>query len=88
MAYKIINNEVILDTNMLPKFDENQKQRQCNAPNVGIKNQLIEPRPILQGTAKTFFYSIQKMWNQRITESQAKSPSVDAFRHYFKRHTT
>ena len=26
MAYKIINNEVILHPNMLPKFDENQKQ--------------------------------------------------------------
>ena len=69
MAYKIINNAVILDPNMLPKFTDNHKQRQCNAPNVGKENQLIEPRPTLQTTSKTFFYSIPKIWNQRVTPS-------------------
>ena len=88
MAYKIINNQVILDPNMLPKFNNNKKQRQCNAPNVGIENQLIEPRPRLQTVGKTFFFSIPAIWNQRVTQSQAKSPSVDAFRNHFKSNTT
>ena len=84
MAYKIINNEVILESNMLPKVSISNKQRQCNAPNIGIENQLIEPKPKLQITEKTFFLSVPKIWNQRVTKSQAKAPSVEAFRNHFK----
>ena len=83
MAYKIINGHVILEPNMLPKVNK-QKQRECNIPNVGIDNQLLEPPPKLKITDKTFFNSIPKIWNDRVKPSQAKAPSVDAFKEHFK----
>ena len=62
------------------KAVNNGKQRKCNVINVGIKNQLFEPVP----NGKTFFYLIPKLCNQMITPSQAKAPSVDAFKQHFK----
>ena len=84
MAYKIINGYVILESNMLPKVKNTGRQRQCNAPSVGIENQLIEPTAGLKTTSKTFFYSIPKLWNQLVTPAQAKAPSVEAFKEHFK----
>ena len=84
MAYKIINGHIILGPNMLPKSANNGKQRKCNDTNVGFDNQLIEPVPNLQTSGKTFFYSIPKIWNQHVSASQAKAPSVDAFKRYFR----
>ena len=85
MAYKIINGHVILNANMLPKSEIKPTQRQCNAPNVGSNNELIEPTSRLHTTEKSFFYSIQKIWNQRVTPAQARAPSVDAFKAHFKK---
>ena len=88
MAYKIINGKVILDPNMLPKIrNTRQPHRECNTAKVGIENQLFEPASELKMAAKTFFYSIPKIWNQSVTPLQAKAPSVDAFREHFKRNT-
>ena len=86
MAYKILNGHVILEANLLPKSKIKSTYRKCNAANVGINNELIEPSARLQCTEKTFFYSIQKIWNQRVTPAQAGAPSVDAFKAHFKRH--
>ena len=77
MAYKIINGYVILDSNLLPKARNTGRQRECNAPKVGIDNQLIEPPPGLKTTSKTFFYSVPKL------SEQAEAPSVDAFKEHF-----
>ena len=85
MVYKILNGQVILKPNMLPKSNLKPTLRQCNASNVGIDDQLVEPSSRLQITENTFFYSIQKIWNQRVTPTQAKAPSVDAFKKHFKR---
>ena len=75
MAYKILNGHVILEPDMLPKF-RHSKMRSCNSAPVGYQNQLIEPQATLHVTESTFFYSIPEIWNQRVTEQQAKSPSV------------
>ena len=85
MAYKIINGHLILQPNMLPKFINKRTQRECNFAKVGLENQLIEPPSRLDLTGKTFFYSIPKIWNQKVTHSQAKAPSIDAFKQHFKR---
>ena len=85
MAYKIINGHVILKPDMLPKYKSSRSQRHCNASNVGYSNKLVEPTSVLQSTEKTFFYSVQKMWNHRVTPSQARAPSVDAFKQHFKK---
>ena len=85
MAYKILNGHVILETNYLPKSKIKPTQRKCNDPNVGIDNKLIEPSARLPVIEKTFFYSIQKIWNERVTSAQASAPSVEAFRAHFKR---
>ena len=85
MAYKIINGYVILESNMLPKANIKHTHRKCNGPKVGIQNQLFEPQSRLKTTGKTFFYSIQKVWNQKVTPSQALAPSVDSFKTHVKR---
>ena len=84
MAYKIINGLVILDDQMLPKANH-RLSRPCNAPNVGFKNQLLESQTNLKITGNTFFFNTPKLWNCRVTPSQANAPSVEAFQQYFKR---
>lgn len=54
---------------------------------VGIENQLLEPQARLKSNQNTLFYSIPKIWNQKVTPEQAKVPSVDAFKQHFKRNT-
>ena len=85
MAYKILKGHVILEQNMLPKFINKRTQRGCNINNVGIDNQLFEPIARLQTTGKTFFFSIPKIWNQKVTTTQASAPTVDSFKKHFKR---
>ena len=84
MAYKILNEKVILEQNMLPKMKFQRLRRQCNESRVGAQNQLVEPQPRLDVTASTFFYSIPKIWNNSVTPKQANAPSVDAFKTHFK----
>ena len=47
---------------------------------IGTEFHLFEPSSRLQVTEKTFFYSTPKLWNQNVTDSQAKAPSVDSFK--------
>ena len=84
MVYKILNGHVILESDMLPKFQNYGPKRKCNSPTVGQEYHLKEPQSRLQVTGCTFFYEIPKIWNEMITNEQAKAPSVDAF----KRHMT
>ena len=84
MAYKILNGYVILDQNLLPKFRNYGPTRQCNTANVGFRNQLVEPTSRLKVTEHTFFYSVQKSWNQTVFPKQANAPSVEAFKSHFQ----
>ena len=84
MAYKILNGYVILNRNLLPKFRNYGPTRQCNTANVGFRNQLIEPTSRLKVTEHTFFYSVQKSWNQTVFPKQANAPSVEAFKSHFQ----
>ena len=85
MAYKILNGQVILEDNMLPKMSYKRPSRFCNALKVGVENQLVEPQPRLKVVGKTFFFNVPALWNERVTPEQAKSPSVDSFKAYFQR---
>ena len=82
MAYNIINNKVILDPSLLPKSA--RPLRKCNG-NTNLKHQLQEHIPRLEVTGKTFFLSIPRLWNQRVTETQASATSIDAFKRHFNK---
>ena len=84
MAYKILNDHVILDAEMLPKFYSERPSRKCNNVNVGPKNQLLEQKSRLDVTERTFFYETPKLWNRLVTPLQANAPSIDAFKKHFK----
>ena len=85
MAYKILNDKLILEPNMLPKTHFQRPMRQCNGVNVGQANQLVEPKARLDVTASTFFYETPKLWNELVTPKQANAPSVEAFKRHFKK---
>ena len=82
MAYKILNGNLILEPSMIPKMNFQRPSRECK---VGARNQLMEFNSRLEMTETTFFYATPKMWNQSISPSQANSPSVEAFKRYFKK---
>ena len=84
MAFKIINNCVILEPQMLPKV-YNARPRHCNNTKVGFKNQLFEPQARLDVVDNTFFYATPKLWNQNISQLQASANSVDKFKNHFKK---
>ena len=73
MAYKILNGKVILDSEMLPKFNQQRPMRKCNTAKVGTENRLEEPHSIIKNTESTFFYLVPKLWNNMVTPSQARS---------------
>ena len=83
MAYKIINDKVILSSNMLPR--PIRPLRNCNVGSVGTENQLFEPISRLKAVEKTFFYQVPKLWNNIVTREQASAPSFDSFKNHFKR---
>ena len=83
MAYKIRNGHVILSPDLLPSHNHNRPTRSCNQVRVCQKNQLSEPHTTLHNAAETFFYSVSKLWNTRISPEQAESPSVNSFKNYF-----
>ena len=56
MAYKIINDHVILDPNLMPKLQYQRLSRKCNDVKVGYKNLLIEPPCAKDVVLKTFFF--------------------------------
>lgn len=83
MAYKILNDQVILEPSLLPKSQFTQPMRQCNEVKVGTQNQLFEPPSRLDVIGSTFFYATPKLWNNNVTIEQAKAPSIDTFRRHF-----
>ena len=84
MVFKIINNHVILEPEMLPKASNSRPQRECNNFKVGFQNQLSEPQARLDVVSTTFFYATPKLWNSNISPHQASSKTVDKFKKYFK----
>ena len=59
MAYKIINDHVILDPNLMPKLQYQRLNRKCKEVKVGYQNQLIEPPCAKDVVLKTFFFPLQ-----------------------------
>ena len=84
MAYKIINGQVILEPELLPKAEYKRPTRQCNEARVGVKHELLEPRSRLDVTGCTFFYATPILWNN-MPEKQAKAPSIEAFKTHFRK---
>ena len=82
MAFKIINGEVILPPDLLPRASTSYP-RKCKEPLVGSVNSLYEPRARLLATERTFFYSAPKLWNNQVTSAQANAPSLDSFKSHF-----
>ena len=85
MAFKIINDHVILDSTMMPRAEHQQPTRKCNEVKVGYENQLAEPSCSIEVAQKTFFFATPKLWNNSVSTKQAKAPSVDAFKLHFKK---
>ena len=87
MAYKILNNKIILGPNFLPKSitQKHRPYRKCNMTTVGSENHLVEPSSELHVTKSTFFYATPKLWNHLVTETQAKAPSIDSFKKHFEK---
>ena len=85
MAYKIINNNVILEPHLLPKMNKGRPQRNCNSIKVGFQNQLFEPQSKIAAASNTFFYATPKLWNMNISPLQATSRTVDKFKSYFQK---
>ena len=85
MAYKIIKGHVILDHEMMPKYEYQHLSRKCNETKVGQQNQLAEPPYTIEVAQKTFFFSTPKLWNNNVSALQANAPSVEAFKQHFKK---
>ena len=84
MAYKIINNLVIIDPDTFPRKISTRPTRKCNEPLVGHYHQLEEPESRLLTTMSTFFHKVPSLWNQRVTPEQAGARNVEAFKSHFK----
>ena len=85
MAYKILNNQVILESSLLSKIYNKRPDRNCKGFIIDNQNQLLEPYARLDVTKSTFFYATPNLWNLNVTPKQAKSPSVDSFKTHFKK---
>ena len=85
MAYKIINGQVILDPETMPKLEFQRLSRKCNESKVGYLNQLVEPPCSIEVAQKTFFFATPKLWNDSVSPLQANAPSVEAFKQHLKK---
>ena len=83
MAYKILNNKVILNPESLPKKHYARPPRSCNLATVGAGNELEVPDARLDTTRNTFFFSVPALWNNLVSPEQANAPSVEAFKRHF-----
>ena len=83
MAYKILNNKVILNPESLPKKQYARPPRSCNLATVGAGNELEVPDARLDTTRNTFFFSVPALWNNLVSPEQANAPSVEAFKRHF-----
>ena len=84
MAYKILNSLVIIGPGTLPMKNAQRPGRKCNYTRVGPQFQLEEPFSRISAVQNTFFYHVPKLWNHKITASQAAAPSKESFKAYFK----
>ena len=82
MVYKILNNQVIIPSSALHKAATN-RPRKCTEPLVGTNNELSVRLSTLNNPGKTFFYCAPTLWNNKITPTQARAPSTEAFKNYF-----
>ena len=73
MAYKIINNLVILPPTLLPKVTPRRPTRKCQEATVGTEQLLVEPISRLDIT-------VPRLWNSMVTPPESNAPSVEAFR--------
>ena len=85
MAFKILNNHIILEPNMLTKRHNQHPERNCKGIKVGVQNQLLEKQAKLDIIQHTFFYATPHLWNNNVTPKQATSTSVETFQRYFKK---
>ena len=79
MAYKILNNHVILTPDYLPKNRSGRPTRKI----IDQEYLLEEKYSRIYEIQKTFFYSVPKLWNNTVSAKQAKAPNVDNFKKYF-----
>ena len=79
MAYKILNNKVILTPDYLPKNKSNHPTRKP----IDKEYLLEEKHSRLNEAQQTFFYSVPALWNNTVTAQQAKSKNVDIFKKHF-----
>ena len=84
MAFKILNDHVILKPNVLPKPKSQRPERLCRGIKVGAQHQLFEPQARLDVNQSTFFFITPQLWNYNVTPKQANAKTVDTFRRYFK----
>ena len=74
MAYKILNDKVILEPDCLPKKEGIHKIRKRNDHHLKI------PFSKIDEAKKTFFYDVPQLWNSLISEKQARALNTDAFK--------
>ena len=74
MAYKIINENVILEPKYLPKKECVRKIRS------DTNHHLKVPFSKVDSARKTFFFDVPQLWNSQISVKQAKAPSTEAFK--------
>ena len=84
MAFKILNDFLILDKSSLPKKSHFRPSRKCSDVLPGPEYQLEEQFARLNTVQNTFYFDVPKLWNNLVTQEQASSTSIDAFKSYFK----
>ena len=84
MAFKILNDFVILDKDSLPKKHHFRPSRKCSDVLPGPDYQLEEPFARIKTVQNTFYFDVPKLWNITVTQKQASSSTIDSFKSYFK----
>ena len=83
MAFKILNDLVILDKDALQRKHRDRPSRACSDVLVGPLHQLEEPIARVTSVQNTFFYAVPKLWNNKVKPEQAAATSVLSFKRYF-----
>ena len=74
MAYKILNEKVILEPEWLPKKESVRKIRTDENHHLKI------PFSMLDCAKKTFFFDVPRIWNSQVSAKLAEAPSTEAFK--------
>ena len=80
MAYKILNNHVILTPDYLPKNKSDRPTRKI----IDQEYLLEEKHSRIDEIQKTFFYFVSNLWNNTVSAKQSKAPNVDNFKKCFQ----